>query len=454
MIRDFRFVGAALSVALLSGCGANPGAPSPQTAAMAARQPPGPLTVLHDFQGAPGDGAGPNDVFLGPNYALLGTTAAGGHIHPRDCKTTGCGTVFDVTGSSERLLYSFQPDPDGFHPVGGLLENYGVYYGAAQGGAYNDGMIFSLTRNASGDLVESTLYSFKGPPEDGFDVSGIFYINERGAIFGTTRMGGSGTECLFARSGCGTVFELRPPAHGKQTWRESILHSFRGSPDGAGPGSAVIRSDGAFYGTTEFGGTSTRCQAEIGCGTIFRLVPSGTDAPERIEYSFSANTPTDGVWPTAVVDGHDGNLYGTTFYGGGGGGSKCEAEPNVRGCGTFFSFPFQHGKNAHDTILHAFSGLPDGEEPEEINGDGLYGFYGITTYGGSASCNSSFGCGTIFFMAHSGSAWTEMMSHVFTGPEGKNPNAILWGVGEVYGTTNAGGTERCSCGTLFELSTL
>jgi uncharacterized repeat protein (TIGR03803 family) len=449
-----RFFAFAILGLVLTACGTNGAVLSPQTSALDGRHRTSmALTTLYDFQGGSADGAGPGDILFGPSYALIGTTAAGGHIHPRDCKTTGCGTVFDFDGSSDRLLYRFQPDPDGFHPVGGLLENYGVYYGAAQGGAYNDGMIFSLARNSSGKWVETTLYSFKGPPQDGFDVSGLFYINAQGTLFGTTRMGGSGTACLFVSSGCGTVFELRRPVQGGNTWRESILHSFRGSPDGAGPGSAVIRSDGAFYGTTEFGGASNRCPAVIGCGTIYKLTPRGTNASERVEYSFNANTHgTDGVWPTTIVDGHDGSLYGTTLFGGEGGGSKCEVEPNVPGCGTFYSFAFQRGKNTHDTIIHAFSGIPDGEEPGQITGDGLYGFFGITSAGGSSACNPSFGCGTVFRMDHYENAWTETLWHSFTGTDGKTPDTILPALGRFYGTTYSGGTAPCSCGTIWELS--
>jgi uncharacterized repeat protein (TIGR03803 family) len=454
IMRDFRFLGATLSVALLSACGTSAGALNPRTADSSARQSSGGFTVLHDFQGGPSDGSGPDDVLFGPNYALIGTTAAGGHIHPRDCKTTGCGTVYELNGSSEQLLYTFQPDPDGFHPVGGLLENYGVYYGVAQGGAYDDGMVFSLSNNPSGNWVETTLYSFKGPPTDGFDVSGIFYIDKHGAILGTTRMGGSGKACLFASSGCGTVFELRPP-RGKGAWHESILHSFGGSPDGAGPNATAVRIDGSFYGTTEFGGASTRCPAVLGCGTIYKITPArGGGALERVAYSFNLNTPgTDGVSPSAIANGYDQKLYGTTFFGGGGGASTCEDEPNVEGCGTFYSFALGQSKNSHDTIIHAFSGPPDAEEPGEITGDGLYGFFGVSYAGGSTACGVS-GCGTIFEMAHHGSSWTERIWHEFNGTDGKDPNGIVSAVGRFYGTTYSGGTAACSCGTLFELSTV
>ena len=165
---------------------------------------------IYFFRGGSADGSAPDGVVAGPDGTLLGTTLDGGHIHPRDCKESGCGTIFQFD-SLERPLYLFQPQPDAFHPLGTLLEHNGVYYGAAEGGAHGFGAIFSLSRNPSGNWVETTLYSFSGAP-DGAQASGVVYVDARGNVFGTTRMGGTGTGCLFTNTGCGTFFELQPPA--------------------------------------------------------------------------------------------------------------------------------------------------------------------------------------------------------------------------------------------------
>ena len=75
----------------------------------------------------------------------------------------------------------------------------------------------------------------------------------------------------------------------------------------------MLASDGYFYGTTESGGDPS-CSGRYGpgCGTIFRMDSSGN---VTIIYSFTGQS--DGSWPeSAPVQGPDGNLYGTTAYGG------------------------------------------------------------------------------------------------------------------------------------------
>jgi uncharacterized repeat protein (TIGR03803 family) len=405
------------------------------------------FTVLYDFQGGPSGGAGPDAIVQVPGGGLLGTTYEGGHIHPRDCETTGCGTIFQFNGSNARLIYLFQPQPSGFHPTGSLLLHDGVYYGVAQGGAHDDGIVFSLNHTTGSAWIVKTLYNFNGAPNDGFEPSGLIYISARGTIVGTTRMGGSGTGCLFSTDGCGTVFELQPPATTGGTWKESILHSFRG-PDGAGPGGYAVRRGGSFYGTTEFGGAGL-CPAVLGCGTIYKLTPSAGGATERVVHSFyTSSSSTDGVWVSgALVDGGDGNLYGTTLFGGG--APACEVEPQVYGCGTFYSVSFGRGEKPQVTTQYAFAGGSDAESPGELAAASS-GLYGSSTYGGSTACYD--GCGIVFHFTRSGTAWTETQLHVFKGPDGKGPDGpILLDGSKLYGTAAAGGSAACSCGTIFEL---
>lgn len=138
-----------------------------------------------------------------------------------------------------------------------------------------------------------------------------------GQFFGTTSQGGTGP-CNNG-DGCGTVFVLDTSS------TLTVLHHFQGvtAGDGAFPyaGLVYVPSDGHLYGTTRQGGDPT-CSSPSGpgCGTIFRIMPDGSDY--GVVYSFEAGA-TDGLWPeAALLLGSDGNLYGTTRSGGspGGGG--------------------------------------------------------------------------------------------------------------------------------------
>jgi uncharacterized repeat protein (TIGR03803 family) len=126
-------------------------------------------------------------------------------------------------------------------------------------------------------------------------------------MYGTTLFGGTTTCSGGAQwQGCGTVFKI--DTAGSFT----PLHSFSG-PDGAYPGTLMQASDGYFYGTTESGGDAA-CAGRYGpgCGTLFRMDSSGN---VTVLYAFTGKS--DGSWPEfGVIQGTDGNLYGTTVYGG------------------------------------------------------------------------------------------------------------------------------------------
>src|SRR5207244_6201559 len=132
-----------------------------------------------------------------------------------------------------------------------------------------------------------------------------------GNLYGTTSVGGS-TGCYG--SGCGTVFRLS--SDGTKT----TLYAFAGGNGGQGPtGPLSIDTSGNLYGVTGFGG-GTRCGGG-GCGTVFKLTPSGT---EKVLYTFGGGNdgaePSGGLFRDSV-----GTFYGTTFVGGGTGcgGNGC-----------------------------------------------------------------------------------------------------------------------------------
>ncbi|HWX32134.1 MAG TPA: choice-of-anchor tandem repeat GloVer-containing protein [Steroidobacteraceae bacterium] len=110
--------------------------------------------------------------------------------------------------------------------------------------------------------------------------------------------------------GCGTVFRITPSG------AATVLYTFGAGPsDGHSPsGALVLARDGNFYGTTLTGGTpNANCKASNGCGTFYRITPSGT---ETVLYSFGTNA-SDGIGPSgALLQASDGNFYGTTSAGG------------------------------------------------------------------------------------------------------------------------------------------
>ena len=138
-----------------------------------------------------------------------------------------------------------------------------LYATTTYGGQSGQGTVFSLTPpTASGDpWTETVLYSFSG--RDGESPSGVLVFGANGALFGTTRLGG--------RNNAGTVFSLTPPEAIGSQWTETVLHSFKGFPDGAYPEGGLTLFNGVLYGTTVEGGNQ---HLEFGgAGTVFSLVP-------------------------------------------------------------------------------------------------------------------------------------------------------------------------------------
>jgi uncharacterized repeat protein (TIGR03803 family) len=243
-------------------------------------------SVLYSFSGQP-DGANPGAALVGDSAGnLYGTTDFGGAYH--------LGTVFKLDASgNERVLYSFKGTPDGQEPYAGLVRDpAGNLYGTTPfGGAYGWGAVFKL--DAAGN--ETVLHSFKG--QGGFYPSGALVRDPAGNLYGTTVLGGALQH--------GTVFEL--DAAGSET----VLHSFKGQ-EGVHPSGALVRDPaGNLYGTTLEGGDRS-CNNPLGCGVVFKLDAAGN---ETVLHSFKG-TP-DGAQPEAgLVRDPAGNLYGITWNGG------------------------------------------------------------------------------------------------------------------------------------------
>jgi uncharacterized repeat protein (TIGR03803 family) len=289
-------------------------------------------------------------------------------------------------------------------------------------------VIFALsllvTRTRAAAQQFTVLYNFTLNGKDGYSPYGALVFDAAGNLYGTTSAGGYG-------AACGVVFELSPQADG--SWTENVLHLLGSRDDGVVPfASLIFDSSGNLYTTTDSGGM-------LGDGTVFELMPaSGGGWTEKILSVFRSI----GYAPIAgVIFDSAGNLYGTTSGGGSyGHGSVFELTPTINVGWT--------GK-----MLYSFNGI-DGDLPYGglvFNHAGnLYG----TTSGGGA-----YGAGTVFELTPTaGGGWTEKTAHSFGyGHDGAGPldGLILDGKGNLYGTTEAGGTHGQFAGqggTVFELS--
>lgn len=213
----------------------------------------GSYTVLHNFGFTDGQNA-MSGIIEDEAGLLYGTTAHGGD--------RGWGVAYRMNkdGSGFTILHSFlSGNQDGGEPYAALLHGSdGVLYGtAANGGtdpsgAHLDGIVYRLNTDGTGYRI---LWSFGGSSTDGEGPTSTLVEGNDGALYGTTRFGGS--------AGKGTVFRLN-----RDGSRYTVLHQFGAQDlDGSEPIAGLVRAtDGLFYGTT-FGG------GEMGLGTVFRLVP-------------------------------------------------------------------------------------------------------------------------------------------------------------------------------------
>ena len=364
-------------------------------------------TVLHSFSGADGAVPSPSPVgapgailAFGSNGTLYGTTEAGGSNDSRGNGLIG-GTVFELVPPAtaggawtETVLYSFSNSFDAPHtPFGGVFMGQGgaVYgttfssqYISGGGGFEAGGAVFALKPPSSpgGSWTERTLFDFWSDSALGSEPQAGL-VSAGGSLYGTTY------------GGCGTVYELSPPAVGGGAWTGTVISSFANggcgslAPVTVGPG-------GVLYGTTYAGGSGTGCSGVGGCGTVFQLTPPGVAGgawTEAVIYSFTGING-DGASPVAgVVLGKNGVLYGTTTYGGSATSGCHDPSTGAFGCGTVFQLtpPASPGGAWTETILHSFTGQNgEGSIPGPLTASPVGVLYGPTWSGGTA------GKGTIF----------------------------------------------------------
>jgi uncharacterized repeat protein (TIGR03803 family) len=311
--------------------------------------------LLHRFNG-PDGGSPATGLVPGPAGLLYGTTYYGG--------STGAdaGTVFSLSGSSLSTIYTFSGDADGAHPDSLILARDGNLYGTTRSSGFGSsyGTIFRLT--PSGSLM--TLKTYFAGGSDGIIPAGIVQAGN-GNFYGTVQQSGNTTHF-------GAAFRLTTA--GVYT----TLHTFVDADGGLLQSGLIQATDGNFYGVASEGGTPSLCPHNFapGCGTIYRLTPSGALTVLH-DFTFADGTQPYG----ALFQASDGYLYGTTA---GGGPGKC---PVLHiGCGTIFRISL----SGQFSTLYSFHGK-DGAIPQSALIVGSGGaLYGTTSRGGR------FGFGTIF----------------------------------------------------------
>lgn len=261
--------------------------------------------VLHRFTWG-SDGASPLGDLTVLNGKLYGVTWTGGSSGACEDLSQGCGTVFEISPSGKkRTVYLFKGGRDGAFPNGTLLALHGKLFGTTtdggRRGCYQGGCGTAFSLTTSGE--KHVLYRFKGGYDGANPKAGL--ISDHGVLYGTTSEGG--TACIS--SGCGTVFRLTASG------RETVLHTFKGAPDGAFPASRLALLNGTLYGTTPQGGNVCGATSGYSAGTIFNVTLSGV---ENLAYAFACWTPHSaiGIFPEEPLLPLNGTLYGTTSEGG------------------------------------------------------------------------------------------------------------------------------------------
>lgn len=324
------------------------------------------------------------------------------------------------------MVYAFGSHTnDGSNPDSLIQGADGSFYGTTFGGtgSANGGTVYRISASGS----ETVLYAFQGytNPNDGIGPLNLVQGGD-GNLYGVTSCG---SEINVDTCLTGGIF-FKVTLQGAET----VPHTF-GSIEK--PGAVLLAKDGNFYGTTSAGGA-------YGDGTVFRITSTGT---KTVLYSFGASA-TDGVSPNALIQGSDGNFYGTTTGGG------------QFGSGSFFKVM----STGAETILYSFPGPSTSSAPASLTGAIVQGSDG--NFYGTANAGGAYGQGAVFSIDAVGA---ETIVYSFSGctvtadsspnpvcgisisVDGAGPGSIIQASdGSLYGTTAGGGSSQS--GTVFKIT--
>lgn len=317
------------------------------------------------------------------------------------------------------VLHSFTGGADGANPATGLtMDAAGNLYGTTYLGGANDyGNIFEL-RRAGQDWLMKPLYNFTGQEDGATPVSRLTLARD-GTLYGTSGGGQGIGEC------CGAVFHLQPPATIPRSvltpWNITLLHHFTGSDGEVPNGDLLFDQSGNVYGTTLKGGSNNT-------GVIFELTPSSDSYTDNVLFSSPGSGNETYPWGGVVPD-TSGNLYGA-FNG---------LEPN----GAVFQLS-PSGSGWSLNVIYAFTGGRDGRTPYGgLIRDQAGNLYGTTSGGGIG------GGGTVFELSPSNGFWIFNVIYSFASPASPTDKLVFDASRNLYGVTQYGGTW--SWGTVYKL---
>lgn len=365
------------------------------------------LTVLLDFNSTTG-GSPYSSLVQGSNGNLYGTLTGALYCYGTAFEMTTAGALIAVYDLCSPSYGSLARGPDG--------NLYGTMFEGGDSKQCTDGCgaVFKITPGGTVTVI----YNFGSQPyiADGALPYAGLVRGKDGDFYGTTWAGGPAAS--------GTVFKITPEGN------LTTLYGFcppagEGCPNGAEPYASLVQAkNGNFYGTTAAAGAGANCVSTDGCGTVFEITPAGEFTTL---YNFcSQPSCTDGSYPySSLVEGADGNLYGTTSKGG---ESGC-LEAGFNGCGTVFEIT-PAGKLT--TLYNLGSQPTDGIYPYDglVRANGK--FYGTTYEGGTLNG------GTIFEITKTGKL-TALYNFCYQCATGSFPYAGLVRAanGNFYGETSS-----------------
>ena len=241
------------------------------------------------------------DLLMDANGDLFGTTSGGG--------TSASGTVFEIVNTatgyaSLTTLVSFNGTSTGYKPLGGLIADAsGNLFGTtANGGANGLGEVFEIVNTATG-YANTPLVIASFSTKVGYSPMDSLIADSSGDLFGTTQYGPTGTT--------GAIFEILNTGTGYSS-TPVLVSSFKGNTNGAQPiGSLITDANGDLFGTTASGGTSGTND-----GTIFEVVKTGTTYAATPTMLASFDNKNGSQPQASLMMDASGNLLGTTQYGG------------------------------------------------------------------------------------------------------------------------------------------